>query len=96
MIERIIAGILIGLIAGYLLNKKQDDAGKATNIVIGFIALVIIAFVASSFMFGAIYGGMAIGEIALGYWLAGNICKRTSAICQTPDDPNIPRTRETR
>ena len=76
MLERIIVGVLIGLVAGFVLTKKFDDNNNAMNVVSGFIALISIAFIGSSFMFGAVYGGMAIGEIALGYWLSSSVMGR--------------------
>ncbi|MBQ0754783.1 MAG: hypothetical protein KBT87_12570 [Gammaproteobacteria bacterium] len=73
MLERIIAGIVIGLVAGFLLSVKFDESSNTKNIVIGFLALVVIAFVGSSFMFGAVYGAMAVGEIAFGYWISNSV-----------------------
>lgn len=73
MLERIIAGIVIGLIAGFLLRITFDESSNTQNIVIAFIALVVIAFIGSSFMFGAVYGAMAVGEIALGYWISSSV-----------------------
>lgn len=73
MLERVIAGIVIGLVAGFLLSVKFDESSNTKNIIIGFIALVVIAFVGSSFMFGAVYGAMAVGEIALGYWISNSV-----------------------
>ena len=73
MLERIIAGIVIGLVAGFLLSIKFDESSNTKNITIVFIALIVIAFIGSSFMFGAVYGAMAVGEIALGYWISSSV-----------------------
>lgn len=73
MLERIVVGIVIGLIAGFLLSIKFDESSNTKNIAIGFMALVVIAFIGSSFMFGAGYGAMAVGEIALGYWISSSV-----------------------
>tara|TARA_R110002124_G_scaffold61789_2_gene169055 strand:- start:2989 stop:3231 length:243 start_codon:yes stop_codon:yes gene_type:complete len=73
MLERIIAGIVIGLVAGFLLSIKFDESSNTKNIVTIFTALVIVAFIGSSFTFGAVYGAMAVGEIALGYWISNSI-----------------------
>ena len=71
MLERIIAGILIGFVAGLFLKRRSVKVRKNSDIVLVFIALIVVAFVGSSFLFGAIYGGMAIAEIAFGYMLTG-------------------------
>lgn len=73
MFERIIAGVLIGLAAGFVLTKQSDADSSVKNVVLSFIAIISLAFISSSFMFGAVYGGMAIAEIALGYWLSNSI-----------------------
>lgn len=70
MLERIIVGIVIGLAAGFVLSKNSKERSSTRSTILAFIALVVIAFVGSSFMFGAIYGAMAVGEIAVGYWIA--------------------------
>lgn len=68
MFTRIVVGIIIGLVAGFFLSRPSTT-GDQNGLVLGFTSLIVIAFIASSFMFGAIYGVMAIGEIVLGYWL---------------------------
>ena len=70
MLERIIAGIVIGAFAGLFFGKKFSIKENTKSIITGFIGVVVIAFVGSSFMFGAIYGFMAIGEVSIGYWLS--------------------------
>lgn len=76
MFERIIIGIIIGLIAGFLLPSKIEVRSDAKNIALGFMALIVIAFIGSSLMFGAVYGVMAIGEIIFGYWLSSSILRK--------------------
>jgi hypothetical protein len=76
MLERVIAGIIIGLVAGLLLGKKYPDGSKAQTIALSFVALVVVAFVGSSFVFGAIFGAMAVGEIALGYWISSLVTEQ--------------------
>tara|TARA_B100000614_G_scaffold213211_1_gene196889 strand:+ start:477 stop:716 length:240 start_codon:yes stop_codon:yes gene_type:complete len=73
MLERIIVGILIGFVSGVAFTRSYENNEQAKNIVLGFICLVVVAFLGSSFMFGAIYGVMAIGEIAAGYWVSNSI-----------------------
>lgn len=69
MFPRIVVGIIIGLVVGFFLSKPSTT-GDWNGLVFGFTSLIVIAFIASSFIFGAIYGVMAIGEIVLGYWLS--------------------------
>lgn len=73
MLERIIVGIIIGFVSGIVLTRGYKNNEQIHTISLGFICLVIVAFVGASFMFGAIYGVMAIGEIAAGYWLSNSI-----------------------
>ena len=77
MLERIVIGIVIGLAAGFFLSEKFKNQHR--NIVIGFMLLIIVAFIGSSFMFGAIYGAMAVVEIALGYWLTSTMLGQAKA-----------------
>lgn len=74
MFARIIVGIIIGAIAGFFLSKKSTS-----SVAIVFIGLIIIAFIASSFMFGAIFGLMAIGEIVVGYWISSAMLGQAKA-----------------
>lgn len=73
MLERIIAGIVIGVVSYFVLHFKFKEGSSAQGIVHGFIALIVIAFVGSSFMFGVIFGVMAIGEIVIGYWFTNKV-----------------------
>lgn len=78
MFARIIVGIIIGLVSGFVLNGKFENKDNVKNIALVFLALVIIAFIGSSFMFGAVYGAMAVGEIALGYYFSSSVSKKES------------------
>lgn len=68
MFSRIIVGIIIGAITSFFVSKVENNDWEMNNIIIIFLGLIIIAFIGSSFMFGAFYGLLAIGEIAFGYW----------------------------
>lgn len=72
MLERIIAGIIIGLITGYFHTRTKN---KETDYIAAKIvmALIIVAFAAASLMFGVTYFIMAIGEIALGIFISSKI-----------------------
>ncbi len=76
MLERIIIGFAIGFVAGLVLHKEYGNSRNIQNIIMGFIFLIIVAFVGSSFMFGAIYGLMSIGEISVGYWLSNSVLNK--------------------
>ena len=75
MLERIIVGIIIGFIGGFFISKQEKDQKKdqKQGIVLAFIAIISIAFIGSSFMYGAIFGIMAIVEIVIGYAIASKI-----------------------
>nr|BFD42483.1 hypothetical protein FFPRI1PSEUD_39820 [Pseudomonas sp. FFPRI_1] len=68
MFARIIVGVLIGLAAGLILSGKLSLDEKTQQIVQWFVGVVAIGFIASSFMFGALYGVLAVVEIAGGYF----------------------------
>jgi Ca2+/Na+ antiporter len=68
MFARIIVGILIGLAAGLFLSGKVSLEAKTLQIIQVFVGIVAIGFIASSFMFGAVYGVLAVVEIAGGYF----------------------------
>jgi ABC-type antimicrobial peptide transport system permease subunit len=73
MLGRIIVGLVIGMFAGFVLSSDSTLLRDKRNLMLAFLALIIIAFIGSSFMFGALYGVMAIGEVALGHWLIRKI-----------------------
>ncbi len=76
MLERIIIGIIIGVVSGVAFTRNYEGKEKAQDIILGFLCVVIVAFIGSSFMFGAIYAVMAVGEIAVGYWLSSSIISK--------------------
>ena len=73
MFARIVVGILIGLVAGLVEALGPSWSKKWQRISEGLLFLVGLAFIGSSFMFGAIYGVIAIAEIAIGYYTYGKI-----------------------
>lgn len=78
MLERIIVGMFVGVCAGVFFTKEFNVTENTRNIIIGFFALIVIAFAGSSFMFGAAYGVMAVGEVAVGYWLSSALITQKS------------------
>ena len=68
MFARIVVGVLIGLAAGLFLSGKFSLDAKTLQIIQVFIAIVAIGFIAASFMFGAVFGVLAVAEIAAGYF----------------------------
>ncbi|WLG49090.1 hypothetical protein [Pseudomonas sp. FP1742] len=68
MLARIVVGVLIGFVAGLVEAGKLPVSPKSLQVLEVLLFLVGGAFVVSSFMFGAIFGVMAIAEIAAGYY----------------------------
>jgi hypothetical protein len=68
MFARIIVGVLIGVAAAFVLNGKLSIDPKTLQILQGFIGVIAIGFIGASFMFGAVFGVMAVAEIAIGYF----------------------------
>lgn len=68
MFARIIVGILIGLAAGLVESGKLPVTPKTLQVLQALVIIAAIAFVSSSFMFGAVYGVLALAEIAAGYF----------------------------
>ncbi len=54
---------------------RNDDKNESFEIIVAFIAIVSIGYIGSSFMYGAVYGLMAIGEIVVGFSMASSIFK---------------------
>jgi hypothetical protein len=93
MIEKIIIGIVIGFISGVFLSKENHgNESGSQGIILIFIAIISIAFIGSSFMYGGIFGIMAIGEIAIGFAVASNIFKKNKAMNLEFDRVNIVET----
>ena len=68
MFARIIVGVLIGVAAALVLNGRLSIDPKTLQVLQGFVGVIAIGFIAASFMFGAVFGLMAAGEIAIGYF----------------------------
>ncbi|NWE75149.1 hypothetical protein [Pseudomonas yamanorum] len=79
MFARIVVGVLIGLAAAFVFNSKFSVDAKTLQILQGFVAVVAIGFIAASFMFGAVFGLMAVGEIAIGYFAYTKVFQGGSA-----------------
>lgn len=75
MLAKIITGVIIGFVSGFFL-VRNDDKNESFEIIVAFIAIVSIGFIGSSFMYGAVYGLMAIGEIVVGFSMASSIFKK--------------------
>ncbi|MWK59793.1 hypothetical protein GO594_27725 [Pseudomonas otitidis] len=68
MFARIVVGILIGVAAGFFVNRRLPIAAQTLKIIHIFIAVIAMAFIAASFKFGAVFGVIAVAEIACGYF----------------------------
>lgn len=68
MFARIVVGILIGLAAGLVQSGKLSVTAQTLQVLQALVVVAAIAFVSSSFMFGAVYGVLALAEIAAGYF----------------------------
>ncbi len=75
MLAKIITGVIIGFVSGFFLVRNDDKKNESFEIIVAFIAIVSIGFIGSSFMYGAVYGLMAIGEIVVGFSMASSIFK---------------------
>ena len=75
MLEKIIIGVIIGFVSGFFLSKN-DDKSDSSGIILIFIGIVSIGFIGSSFMYGAVYGLMAIGEIVIGFVIASSMFEK--------------------
>lgn len=73
MFARIVVGILIGIVTGFVDSLGPSWSKRWQRISGGLLFLTCLAFVVSSFMFGAVYGVMAIAEIAIGFYAYGKI-----------------------
>lgn len=78
MFERIVVGLIIGFVSAFAFKDTAENSDQQnTNVFQIFMGLVALAFIGSSFMFGAVFGLMAIAEIAIGFWVAKNITKQS-------------------
>lgn len=81
MVGRILIGVLIGLVAGFLMSKKGiQEKENSSNAIHIFLTIIAIAFIGSSFMYGAIFGLMAIGEIIFGFVVVSGLLSKRQAI----------------
>lgn len=76
MIERIVFGVIIGFVSGFAF--KIEAKNQNIKIFQGFLGLIIVAFISSSFVFGVIFGIMAICEIAFGFWVSNIVADKKS------------------
>ncbi|MNI08400.1 hypothetical protein D3C73_614360 [compost metagenome] len=79
MFARIVVGLLIGVVAGFVEASGPSWSAKWQRISEALLFLVGLAYIGSSFMFGAIYGVMAIAEIAVGFYAYGNVFRSGKA-----------------
>ena len=68
MFAKIVVGLMIGFVGGFVEDRAPSWRKKTETISEVLLFLVGLSFLISSFMFGAIYGVMAIAEIAIGYF----------------------------
>ena len=77
---KIVVGVLIGFVAGFveargrLWSKKTETVSEILLFVVG------VAFIGSSFTFGAVFGVMAIAEIAAGFYAYGKVFRSIKAV----------------
>lgn len=79
MFARIVVGILIGLVAGFVEARVLPLSQSTQSMTQGLLVLIGLAFVVSSFMFGAIFGVMAIVEIVAGYHVSSALFNSQNA-----------------
>lgn len=68
MFARVVVGLLIGFVAGIVEALGPSLSTKWRTNSEALIFLLGLGFVISSLMFGAVYGVMAVAEIAGGYY----------------------------
>ena len=73
MFARVIAGLLIGFIAGLVEAFGPSMSKKWQNVSELLVVLAGLVFIASSFSFGMLFGFMAIVEITAGFCAYGKI-----------------------
>ncbi len=70
MLIKIIIGFVIGLFSAIALFSAESTGNKSMLTAVSAVFLIVsIGFIISSFLYGAIYGAMAIGEIAIGLFV---------------------------
>lgn len=78
MLERILIGLVIGFIGGFFLIKQKGEESSEISVTGLIIIIVSMAFIGASFMFGGLYGLMAIGEIVIGFTIASTFFEKSS------------------
>ena len=78
MLIKIIIGIAIGFFGSIAMwqeafNNVGNNNNGTLQGIIGVFFLISIIFIVSSFLYGGIYGLMAIGEISFGYFIGYKI-----------------------
>ena len=79
MLAKIVVGILIGFVGGFVEARGPSWRKKTEIISEVLLFLVGLGFIISSFMFGAVYGVMAIAEIAAGFYAYGKVFRSGKA-----------------
>jgi hypothetical protein len=64
--------IIIGIVIGFILGLVTAIYGKS-SVGANIIAIIAIIFVIVSMGSGAVFAGMAVGEILLGFFVANRI-----------------------
>lgn len=79
MFAKIVVGILIGFVGGFV-EARGPSWKKKTEVISEFLLFLIgLSFLISSFMFGAIYGVMAIVELTAGFYAYGKVFRTEKA-----------------
>lgn len=76
MLQSIILGVIIGIVAGVALTQQHVRGDVIQNIGLGFTCIVVLVFVFSSFTHGPFDGFMSIVEIVGGFWLTSALIKK--------------------
>jgi len=79
MFAKIVIGILIGFVGGFVEARGPSWKKKIEIISEVLLFLVGLSFLISSFMFGAIYGVMAIVELTVGFYAYGKVFRTKKA-----------------
>lgn len=79
MFAKIVVGVLIGFVGGFVEARGPSWRKKTEIISEVLLFLVGLGFIISSFMFGAVYGVMAIAEIAAGFYAYGKVFRSGKA-----------------
>lgn len=75
MFVKIITGIILGFFSGLFISIDNKKPSGIISIIAGIFSIISIGFIFSSFMYGSIYGIMAIGEVFVSFGIATSIFK---------------------